>query len=115
MPGKKIKEGSWDTGSPQATDKSVMSPLEIFLASLGSCIGVYTVRYCQNANIDTAGLEIIVSSELGSNRPVRFEKINVRISLGQDIGARKRSLLEFVKNCPVHNTLSGKPDIDFLA
>jgi len=90
-----------------------MNPLEVFLVSLGACAGVYSKGYCKNAQIDTKDLKITVSSELTSESPRRFKDIKVQIDLGQDLGNRKEALLNFVRNCPVHNSLAGKPNIEF--
>jgi len=90
-----------------------MNPLEIFLVSLAACAGVYARSYCKNAQIDTKDLKISVTSELSQDNPRRFKDIQVKIILGQDIGERAKALLSFVRNCPVHNTLAGKPEVNF--
>jgi len=89
-----------------------MNPLEVFLASLGACIGFYAKNYCKNANIDTAGLQVKVNSQLSQDSPKSFKEIQVKIELSKDIGNRKDALLSFVKNCPVHNTLNSSPKVD---
>ena len=90
-----------------------MNPLEIFLVALGACAGVYAKSYCKNARIDASNLQISVSSDLSPDAPKRFKDIKVRIDLGQNPGERQNALLNFVKNCPVHNTLVGKPSVEF--
>ncbi len=89
-----------------------MNSLEVFLSSLGGCISFYVRKYCQDVNIDSKGLVVDVESELSQERPFRFKDIRVKISLEQDIGGRKWALLKFVKNCPIHNTLSGQVNIE---
>lgn len=91
-----------------------MSPLEIFLTALGSCAGVYAQRYCQNAGIEAKDLEVSVSSSLTKDLPLRFQDIDVKISLSEDIAERKKALLSFVNNCPVHNTLKSNPNVNFV-
>jgi putative redox protein len=88
-----------------------MNPLEVFLSSLGSCVAVYTKRYCQDAKIDYAGLSVDIDAELSQDRPFRFSDIKVKIALGKDVDNRKDALLNFVRNCPIHNTVSGHPNI----
>lgn len=89
-----------------------MNPLEIFLSSLGSCVAVYAKRYCQGAKIDISGLAIEVESELSQDKPIRFKDIKVKINLSQDIGDKKESLIRFVRNCPIHNSITGQPNIE---
>ena len=91
---------------------SGMNPLEVFLSALASCIAVYTKRYCQSAKIDFSKLAVSVESELSQDKPVRFKDIKVSIDLGYDIGDKKESLLRFVRNCPIHNTISNKPEVE---
>ncbi len=91
-----------------------MNPLEVFLAALASCAGFYAKNYCQNSGIETKDLEITVSSSLASDKPMRFQDIKVKISLGDNIADRKDPLLAFVKNCPVHNTIKSNPVIQFI-
>lgn len=98
-------KGGTDTG---------MNPLEIFLSSLGACVAVYAKRYCCSANIDTKGLSVEVESDLNQDAPLRLTPIKVKINLSQDLGPRKSALLNFVKNCPIHNTLKYNSEIEFL-
>ena len=90
-----------------------MTPPDALLASLGSCIGVYVRKYAEGAKLDMKALKIIVEAEFGKDQPVCFKNIDVSIWFN---GAalderRKASLLEFIKNCPVHNTLKNNPHV----
>ncbi|MDD5618534.1 MAG: OsmC family protein [Candidatus Omnitrophica bacterium] len=89
-----------------------MNPLEVFLSSLASCVAFYAIRYLKDTKVDPSGLTVDVESELISERPARFKDIKVKINLNQDLGDKKESFLKFVRNCPVHNTLAGQPNID---
>ena len=102
-----------DQPKEKGGDDAGMTPLEIFLASLGACAGVYASSYCKNAQIDSRNLKISVNSELCPDAPKRFKEIKVSIDLGQPVGERKEALLNFVKNCPVHHTLAGAPSMEF--
>ena len=90
-----------------------MSPLEVFLVSLAACTGVYAKSYCKNAQLDPGNLKIRINSELCPDTPKRFKDIKVSNVLGRDPGDRQNAFLNFVKNCPVHNTLSGQPKVEF--
>lgn len=91
---------------------SGMNPLEVFMSSLGSCVAFYARKYCKDTNIDPSGLVVDVESELSQDRPFRFKDIKVTISLGQDIGNKRESLLKFVSNCPIHNTIASHPNVE---
>jgi uncharacterized OsmC-like protein len=91
-----------------------LTPLDALLAGLGSCIGVYIRKYAQGAKLDLKDFKVNVSAQL-SPAPFSFKQIDVWIELnaaGLD-ERRQIALLEFIKNCPAHNTLKGNPVIDF--
>jgi len=91
-----------------------ISPPDVLLASLGSCIGVYTRKYLEGAKLEPTGFQIKIKGELCQESPVRFKEIEISIFLkGIDLDERrKHALLEFVRNCPIHNTLEYKPMIN---
>ncbi len=92
-----------------------VTPLDALLAGLGSCIGVYICKYAQGAKLDLKNFKVNVSAGLCSQAPFYFKLINVQIDL-KDCALddrRQRALLEFIKNCPAHNTLKGNPVIEF--
>jgi len=92
-----------------------LTPLDALLAGLGSCIGVYVRKYAQGSKLDLKNFKVNVSAELDHQSPLSFKLINVQIDL-KDSGLderRQRALLEFIKNCPAHNTLKGNPVIEF--
>ena len=91
-----------------------MTPPDALLASLGSCMGVYIRKYAEGAKLDLDNFKIIVEADFDTEKPYRFQNIKATISLGGAIldDRRKAALLEFIKNCPVHNTLRSTPNIE---
>ena len=89
-----------------------MTPPDTLLASVGSCIGVYIRKYCEGSKLPVAGFSIAVDADFTKEPPFRFKDIKVSIELkGATVDdRRKKAMLEFIKNCPVHNTLKGVPD-----
>lgn len=94
-----------DQPKEKGGDDAGMSPLEVFLASLGSCVAVYAQRYCEGARIDASGLTVEVEAELGKEKPVKFSDIKINVRLSGDIGDKKDAFLRFISNCPIHNTV----------
>lgn len=92
-------------------DGRSMTPPDTLLASLGSCIGVYIRKYCQGAKLSMENFSIKIEAEFAQGAPACFREIKIDIDLkGADLDERrKKALLEFIKNCPVHNTLDAKP------
>ncbi len=90
-----------------------MTPPDTLLASLASCVGVYIRKYCEGSQIDPGAFSVKAEADFNQEKPVCFRSIRIRIALGNPLldERRKKSLLDFVKNCPVHNTLEAKPEV----
>ena len=91
-----------------------MTPPDTLLASLGSCIGVYIRKYAEGAKLPIGEFSIIVEADLGSQTPYYFRRITVSVDLKDAVidDKRKKALLDFITNCPVHNTLKNNPAVD---
>jgi putative redox protein len=91
-----------------------MSPPDTLLASLGSCIGVYLRKYAEGAKLNLPDFSIKVEAEFTKEPPFCFKEIKALVDLkGLELEARRKmALLEFIKNCPVHNTLAAQPHIE---
>lgn len=106
------------------------TPPDALLASLASCVGVYIRKYAESSKIrhanfapppvdsasgmvDIPEFTVTAEGELSKESPVSFKSINVSVDLkGINIDdRRKKALLSFIENCPVHNTLKHSPDI----
>jgi uncharacterized OsmC-like protein len=92
-----------------------LTPLDALLTGLGSCIGVYIRKYAEGSKLNLENFKINVSAELSKESPLSFRQINVEIDLKSSLidERRQRALLEFIKNCPAHNTLKVNPVIEF--
>jgi len=97
-----------------AKAKDGLTPPDVLLASLGSCMGVFVRKYCETAKLNLLNFGITVEAEFARESPVSFKFINVSIDLKGVLldERRKKALLEFIKNCPVHNTLKGNPQVE---
>lgn len=42
---------------------SAPSPFDLFLASIGTCAGLYALRFCQQRGLDTTGLAVTLDGE----------------------------------------------------
>ena len=97
-----------------AKGKEGITPPDTLLASLGSCIGVYIRKYAEGAKLALEDFSLSLEAELSKEAPVSFRLIRVSVDLsasGLD-ERRIKALAEFIKNCPVHNTLHGNPQVE---
>jgi len=91
------------------------SPLHALLAALGGCVAIYLRRYIDERKLPVKEFGVTVESELVKEPPMSFRKISVAIDLkGAALDEDKKEvILRFIRNCPVHNTIKGSPEIDF--
>ena len=92
-----------------------LTPLDALLAGLGSCIGVYIRKYAEGSKLNLVNFKINLFAELSKESPLLFRQISVEIDLKSSPidERRQKALLEFIKNCPAHNTLKANPLIEF--
>jgi len=92
------------------TDQA-MTPAELFVASLGNCIGVYAVRFCKRHNLPTEGLKVSLDWTVVKD-PWRIGAIKAEIHYPHDLPeAEKKGLLRMAEACFVHESIVHKPEI----
>jgi uncharacterized OsmC-like protein len=94
----------------EGTDEG-MTPPEIFVASLATCMGVYVLNYCKNIGINPNDMILSVEWEKTSN-PARIGKIKVDIKLPKiKAKDRQQAIIKVAEHCLVHNTIHNPPEI----
>ncbi|MCX5700696.1 MAG: OsmC family protein [Candidatus Omnitrophica bacterium] len=108
----KVKSSGYEFAI-DAKGKEGITPPDTLLAGLASCIGVYVTKYSEGAKLGLENFEIIAEGEFSTDAPVRFKEVSITIDLkGAKLEERRaNALMEFIKNCPVHNTLENKPEV----
>jgi uncharacterized OsmC-like protein len=94
--------------------EGAITPPATLLAGLGSCVGVYLRKYAESAKLALGAFNVSVEAQFAKEPPLRFSQINVIVDLkGEQFDERRqKAMLEFVKNCPVHNTLKNDPVVE---
>lgn len=81
------------------------TPPEVFIASLGSCVGAFVANYCQQSGIDATGLSVDVTFDKADN-PARLINITVSIMLPHaECKNRRLAMQRVAEHCPVHETI----------
>jgi uncharacterized OsmC-like protein len=108
-----VRSGSYEF-TIDSKGQSGITPPDTLLASLASCIGVYIHKYSEGAKLGLEDFEISAKAEFSKEAPLSFKEIKVEIDLKGVIldERRSNSLLAFIRNCPVHNTIEGSPKIE---
>ena len=103
----------------QATDNggggSAPEPYDLFIASLGTCAGIYVLSFCQERKLSTEGLEIDVRAEKDAKSGL-FTQIDMTIRLPSDFPDRyRKAICRIAGLCTVKRTLANPPSFNITA
>ena len=113
MPGAGRVEARWD-GLTVATDQdgSAPNPFDLFLASIGTCVGIYVARFCQGRGLPHDGIRIRerVEADAGTGHVGR---IAIAIELPPGFpGKYRAAVLRAAAQCKVKRHLEQPPEIE---
>jgi uncharacterized OsmC-like protein len=87
------------------------TPVELFVASLASCVAHYVRGYLARHRLPTKGMTVGAEFTM-ADRPARVGEINVSIDLPEGVpNERRAALLAVASHCTVHNTLDDPPAV----
>ncbi len=92
-------------------DDAAVTPTELLVASLASCVAYYAGRYLARHGLDRDRLEVVADFTMATGRPARVGAIRLRITAPDVPAERQAGLLAVASHCTVHNTLRQEPDI----
>lgn len=96
-----------DGGSESAPD-----PLSLFLSSIGTCTGIYVLRFCKQRNISTDDLALKLKPLWDDNG--RLESITITIQVNKGFPEKyKDAVLKAAGLCTVKRYLEQPPSINF--
>ncbi len=94
---------------PTNQDGSAPAPFGLFLASIGTCAGIYVLSFCRQRGIPTENIRII--QRMHSNPLTRMiEKIELDIQVPPDFPDRyKEAVIRSASQCAVKKHLEQPP------
>lgn len=105
------------TDQPQQAggDGSAPAPFTLFLASIGTCAGIYVKSFCDQRNIPTE--EISITQKMNYNYKTRLvDHIELKVNLPKDFPEKYRTALINAANlCAVKEHLKNPPNIEVSA
>ena len=94
---------------------SAPTPFDLFLAALGTCAGLYALRFCQQRGIDTGGLFLKLATERDGGAG-RVSTVRLTIGLPEDFPERYRgAILRAVDHCAVKRHILEPPSFELIA
>lgn len=97
-----VEDGGHDAG---------MSPVELFVGSLASCVGYFVGQFCERHHISREGLTVDAEWETAEG-PHRVGTVNLAIHLPHRITPdQKERLLKVAHGCTVHQSIAVAPAV----
>ncbi len=82
------------------------TPPELFIASLGSCVGAFVANYCGKSGVDTKDMTVDVTFDKVED-PTRLVNLKIEVNLPNgDCEKRQKAILRVAEHCPVHETIA---------
>jgi len=98
-----IADGGGDAG---------MSPVELFVGSLASCVAYFVGRYCARHQIPCEGFTVDAEWSY-AEQPHRVGAVELRVNLPSAVTPEQREkLLKVAHGCTVHQSLSVPPKVE---
>ena len=98
-----VEHGGFDEG---------MTPPELLLASLGSCVGYYAAQYLKKHKLASEGTRVRVTCDKVKDPVARMTNFVIEVDAPVELSQEHRKgVHEAVEHCLVHNTLLNTPKI----
>jgi len=90
-------------------ENSAPSPYDLFLASIGTCAGIYVKSFCDQRNLPTDDIKLIQSLEINPESKLP-SRISIEILLPADFPEKyKGALVNAAELCAVKRTIANPP------
>lgn len=98
----------------QGGENSAPSPFELFLASIGTCAGIYVKSFCDNRKISTHDIKIIQTAEYDKQTGLPVN-IKLDIKLPPDFPeVYKEAIIKTASLCKVKKTIANPPKFEVI-
>lgn len=93
-------------------EESAPQPFDLFLASMGTCAGIYVLEFCQARNIPTDGAKILLSVERDPKKKM-LSRITLNIVLPPEFPDKyRRAVVNAAELCTVVKHLQDPPVVE---
>ena len=110
--GQKVDANMGGVIIPTNQDGSAPAPFGLFLASIGTCAGIYVLSFCQQRGLPTDNIRIV--QRMQSNPFTRMiENIELDIQVPPDFPEKyKEAVIRSAAQCAVKKHLENPPTFD---
>jgi ribosomal protein S12 methylthiotransferase accessory factor len=93
-------------------ENTAPDPFSLFLSSIGTCTGIYVLRFCQERNLPTEDLNLILKTQWNEKKRL-ISTIDIAINSGKAFPDKYKNTLVKVANlCTVKRHLEKPPIIN---
>ena len=99
-------------------DGSAPSPFSYFLASMGTCAGIYVLSFCQQRDISTVGMSLTQRMEFATDESghTRLSKVTLAIMLPAGFPDKYRNaIVKTAELCSVKKVIMNPPEFEITA
>ena len=99
-----------DQSVVEGGEGSAPSPFELFLSSIATCVGIYTLSFCKNKEISTEGMSI--SMDLDRDKSTGLVgKIDLNLQLPEGFPRKyEKAIIKSMELCTVKKHLQTPPE-----
>ncbi len=95
-------------------DASSPEPFSLFLASMGTCAGIYVLSFCQKRKIPTDGIKLVQRMEDSTDGKM-VAKIIIEIILPSDFPSKyKKAVISAAQLCAVKKHMENPPEFSIV-
>ena len=98
-----------DQAKKNGGDETAPEPFALFLASLGTCAGIYAKSFCDIRELDTTGMKLELTPYFNKDLP-HMEKMEITLHVNQSFPEKYiKPIIKAMNGCAVKKQLH--PDI----
>jgi uncharacterized OsmC-like protein len=103
-----------DQSEKDGGERSAPTPTFLFLASLGTCAGIYALNFCEKREIDTGKLKLVLDFE-PDQKTHMVKKVVMKLTLPPDFPEKYISaIVKAMDLCYVKKHLHEPPDFETI-
>ena len=96
-------------------DASAPAPFDYFLASIGTCAGIYVLSFCEERKIPSEGISLVQRLEYGEKETGKkfIEKIVIEITVPASFPEKYlKTLIKVADQCAVKKAIMNPPKFE---
>ena len=99
----------------QGGEDSAPAPFDLFLASLGTCAGIYVAGFCQARGLSTQGIELVQHNEFVPETHL-LTSVAMELTLPAEFPEKYLpAVVRAAEGCKVKKTLAAPPPVTVVA